>query len=254
MGPFTQTHPYSLFATFKVMARRTNISIALRSVAGQGGVFDAPRQKVPPDGGSSVCVTGKPMQIPPISTRLRATDSYFKFRSKPIPQVPNNRIAVPVSTPPLTPDDDGSSSSLSSIGSLDWRATPESLLTIFPRAAIRSSPYAKSVSVQGEGTTFDGFVLDLPRGFSGVNPRATITRTLYVDGKGADTVQLRESLVAMLDLADEHLSCKAVIIALEKSNPALSSLVHSLMYAGGSYVTQPVLEVDPAFVLVGIEI
>jgi len=133
-------------------------------------------------------------------------------------------------------------------------ATPELLLSLFPRAAIRASPYAKAISVAGEGATFDGFVLDLPRGFGGINPRASITRTLFVDGKGANTVQLRESLVAMLDLADEHLSCKAVIISLDKSNAALSGLVHSLMYAGGTFVTQPVFELDPGYVLVGIEV
>lgn len=217
------------------------------------GVFDAPRQKIPPDGGSSACVTGKPAQMSTISTRLGSIDSYFKHHSRPITTSYNN-IPIPISTPPLTPDDDTSSSSLSSVGSLDWRAAPEFLMTLFPKSTMRSSPYAKSVSVQGEGTTFDGFVLDLPRGFGGVNPKSTICRTLYVDGKGADTVQLRESLVAMLDLADEHLSCKAVIIALEKSNPALSGLVHALMYVGGSYVTESVLEVDSGYVLVGIEI
>jgi Ornithine decarboxylase antizyme len=216
------------------------------------GVFDVPRQKCPPYGGSSVCVTGKPAHVPPITTRLGTSD---QTHSVPNLFSHSNRIVVPVSTPPLTPDDDNSSGSLSSIGSMDWKATPpEFLMTLFPRAAIRVSPYAKSVSVQGEGATFDGFVLDLPHGFSGINPKAAVTRTLFVDGKGADTVKLRESLVAMLDLADEHLFCKSVIIALEKSTPTLSGLLHSLMYAGGSFVTQPVLEVDPAFVLVGIEI
>jgi len=199
-------------------------------------------------------VTGKPAHFPLIDTQIGATDSYFKSRPKPIATPRNEPFPVPVSTPPLTPDDDGSSSSFSSIGSLDWRATPELLLSLFPRAAIRASPYAKSVSVAGEGTTFDGFVLDLPRGFAGVNPKASTVRTLFVDGKGADTVQLRESLVAMLDLADEHLSCKAVVISLDKSNPALSGLMHSLMYAGGSFVTQPTFELDSGYVLVGIEI
>jgi len=253
MGPLILTHLYSLFVTSKATALKINIFTALLSVVGQGGVFDAPRHKCPPDGGSSVCVTGKPTHILPVSTQLGATDSYFQ-RHKPSTYLPINRIPVPVHTPPLTPDDDGSSSSLSSIGSLDWRAAPEFLMTLFPWAAIRVSPYATAVSVQGEGATFDGFVLDLPKGFSNVNPKATITRTLFVDGKGADTVQLRESLVAMLDLADEHLSCKAVVIALEKSNPALSALVHSLMYVGGTYVTQSILEADSAYVLVGIEI
>jgi len=252
MGPFTPTHPYSLSATFKDTAQRTNTSIALLSVAGQGGVFDAPRLKCPPDGGSSVCVTGKPAHTYPNAFKCR--DSYFHPSSKSTPFTSSNRIPVPLSTPPPLTPDDGSSSSISSIGSLDWRATPEFLLTLFPQAAIRASPYAKSVSVSADGTTFDGFVLDLPRGISGANPKANITRTLFVDGKGADTVKLRECLVAILDLADEHLSCKAVVIALEKSNPVLGNLVHSLMYAGGAYVTQPVFEVDPAHVLLGIEV
>jgi len=254
MGLSTLTHPYSLSAMSRAMARRTNIFTALRSAAGQGGVFDTPHEKCPPDGGSSVCVTGKPAQFPRINTQIGATDSYFNPQSHPIISRSNRPVPVPISTPPLTPDDDGSSSSFSSIGSLDWKVTPELLMTLFPRAAIRASPYAKSVSVAGEGTTFDGFVLDLPRGFNGVNPKACVMRTLFVDGKGANTAQLRESLVAMLDLADEHLSCKAVVISLDKSSPSLSGLVHSLMYAGGTFVTQPIFEVDPGYVLVGIEI
>jgi len=254
MGLSTLTHPFWPFATSKVMVQKTNISTALRSVAGQGGVFDAPREKCPPDGGSSVCVTGKPAQFPTINTQIGIPGSYFNSCPKLIPSRSSDPVPVPVSTPPLTPDDDSSSSSFSSIGSLDWRVSPELLMTLFPRAAIRAAPYAKSVSVAGEGTTFDGFVLDLPRGFGGVNPRACLTRTLYVDGKGADTVQLRESLVAMLDLADEHLSCKAVVISLDKANALLGGLVHSLMYAGGTFVTQPIFEVDPGYVLVGIEV
>lgn len=238
----------------KGKARKTNTSTALRSVAGQGGVFDASRRKCPPIGGSSVCVTGKPAHLPPIITQLGTADTYFHLRSKPIPLTSNSRVPVPIATPPLSPDDGSTASSLSSIGSLDLKAAPEFLITLFPRAAFRASPYAKAVSVSGEGATFDGFVLDLPRGLSGVNPKSTVTRTLFVDGKGADTVQLRESLVAMLDLADEHLSCKAVIIALKKSGQAFGHLVHSLMYAGGSFVTQPPFEVNPSFALVGIEI
>jgi len=137
---------------------------------------------------------------------------------------------------------------------MDWKNTPEFLITLFPRAAFRVSPYAKAVSVSGEGAIFDGFVLDLPQKIGGGNPKAALLRTLFVDGKDADIVQLRESLVAMLDLADEHLSCKAVVIALHKSNPAFGNIVHSLMYAGGTFVTQPPFEANPSFTLIGIEI
>lgn len=62
------------------------------------------------------------------------------------------------------------------------------------------------------------------------------------------------SIVALLDLADEHLGCEALVIALEKSSPSLSALLHSLMYVGGTVVTKPAFPVDPAYVLVGLEI
>lgn len=64
----------------------------------------------------------------------------------------------------------------------------------------------------------------------------------------------RFSIVALLDLADEHLQCSALVIALEKASSALSSLLHSLMYVGGTVVTKPDFPVDPAYVLVGLEI
>jgi hypothetical protein len=57
-----------------------------------------------------------------------------------------------------------------------------------------------------------------------------------------------------LDLADEQLDCAALVIALEKSTEGLGDLLHSLMYVGGSVVTKPPFQVDPAYVLVGLEI
>ena len=65
---------------------------------------------------------------------------------------------------------------------------------------------------------------------------------------------LAPSIVALLDLADEHLQCSALVIALEKNSPALSGLLHALMYVGGTVVTKPDFPVHPAYVLVGLEI
>lgn len=122
--------------------------------------------------------------------------------------------------------------------------------------------YAKNVSISspGLGTTFEGIVLSLPG-----KPR-----TLYVDGKSAQSVNLRErfaliclvldvisfyaSIVALLDLADESLNCSALVIALERSSAQLGDVLHSLMYVGGTVVTRPPFQVNPAFVLVGLEI
>ncbi|KAJ3016270.1 hypothetical protein NUW54_g840 [Trametes sanguinea] len=79
-------------------------------------------------------------------------------------------------------------------------------------------------------------------------------KTFYVDGKYAADVNLRESIVALLDLADEQLECNALVIALERSSPVLGDLLHSLMYVGGTVVTKPPFPVDPSYVLVGMEI
>lgn len=60
--------------------------------------------------------------------------------------------------------------------------------------------------------------------------------------------------MALLDLADEQLECTGLVIALERSSPALSETLHALMYVGGTVVTAPPFEVHPAFVLVGMEL
>jgi len=91
-----------------------------------------------------------------------------------------------------------------------------------------------------------GVVLDLPnRG-----------RTLYVgvDGGSIGAVGLRESVVALLDLASDSLECTALVIVLERTSPTLGALLHALMYVGGTVVTKPPFQVDSAYVLVGLEI
>jgi len=119
-------------------------------------------------------------------------------------------------------------------------------MTIFPRNGVGALPYSRSVAISAPnlGAAFDGVVLQLPG-----KPK-----TLYVDGKSAQSVSIRESIVALLDLADESLECSALVIVLERSSPSLGKILHSLMYIGGTVVTKPPFEVDPAFVLVGMEI
>jgi len=120
------------------------------------------------------------------------------------------------------------------------------LMTIFPRQGLSAAPFSRGVAISAPniGVAFDGVVLQLPN-----KPK-----TLYVDGKSAQSVSIRESIVALLDLADESLECSALVIVLERSSPALGKILHSLMYVGGTVVTKPPFEVDPAFVLVGLEI
>jgi len=119
-------------------------------------------------------------------------------------------------------------------------------MTLFPKDGLKALPCARRISISAPNLSaeYDGVVLQLPG-----KPK-----TLYVDGKRAAAVNLRESIVALLDLADESLGCNGLVIALERSSPNLSNILHSLMYVGGTVVTKPPFQVDPAFVLVGLEI
>ncbi|KAA1472951.1 hypothetical protein DENSPDRAFT_779014 [Dentipellis sp. KUC8613] len=169
----------------------------------------------------------------------------FGIQSRVAPQ-PIKRQPVQyahnLATPPLTPDD-GSDEASPVKQSGD---ALELLTTLFPFEGAKALPYAKSVCISSPdvGKAFDGVVVELPG-----KPK-----TLYVDAKSAEIVNLRESIVALLDLADEHLECGALVIALEKTSASLGDVLHSLMYVGGTVVTKPPFQVDPAYVLVGLEI
>ncbi|KAF9531589.1 ornithine decarboxylase antizyme-domain-containing protein [Crepidotus variabilis] len=232
------------------------------------GAFDAPKSKCPPDRGSSNWVTASsasyfpykytdsPLSTPsssPSSTRSDCSDSSLSSINHPLQAAASIRsISIRAnsdSTPPLTPDnssilsqsDDGSlSDSVGEKDALDF------LMTVFPHNGLSVLPHAKSVSISAPnmGVDFNGIVLHAPG-----KPK-----TLYVDGKSAQFVNLRESIVALLDLADEQLECTSLIIVLERSAPNLGSVLHSLMYIGGTVVTMPLYKVDPGFVLVGLEI
>jgi len=119
-------------------------------------------------------------------------------------------------------------------------------MTLFPRHGLSALTHSKSVAISAPnmGVEFYGVVLHVPG----------TPKTFYVDGKSAQSVNLRESVVALLDLADEQLGCDSLVIVLERSSPHLATILHSLMYVGGNVVTKPLYPVDHAYVLVGLEI
>lgn len=260
-----------------------SITIPLRSLADLGGIFDTPKEKCPPDGGSSGCVTGSPASSFFSSSPQSTFERHHIYNSKPqhnlvYPLTPENSFSdfsssseslplpstvasIPIPTkntsrlpahnlitPPYTPEDSGGvgGSTLGSISAKQSSAALDFLTTLFPRSGLSALPYAKSVNITSPAlkTAWEGIVLDLPND----------QRTLYVHGKNVEQVELRESIVALLDLADEHLECTAFVIALEKAALGLGEILHSLMYVGGTVVTKPPFGVDPAYVLVGIEI
>ncbi|KAH7108309.1 ornithine decarboxylase antizyme-domain-containing protein [Auriculariales sp. MPI-PUGE-AT-0066] len=150
-------------------------------------------------------------------------------------------------TPPLTPDNGpASAGGMARLVQKMLRTRPHSTFSASSSHATLCAPcpHASSIkiNISGLGTVWDGVILDL-------NGK----KTLYVNGKGAEHVQLRESIVALLDLADEQFGCSAFVIALDRSSSALGDLIHSLMYVSGTIVTHPPFAVDPAYVLVGIE-
>jgi len=184
-------------------------------------------------------VTGSPASV---FSAASNNNSYFYSPSFPR-SIPHR--SPDLATPPLTPDN-GSPLSSAAVCNNHQKDALDFLMAIFPRHALAALPYSRSVAISAPniGAAFDGVVLQLPG-----RPK-----TLYVDGKSAQSVSIRESIVALLDLADESLECSALVIALDRSSPALGKILHSLMYVGGTVVTKPPFEVDPAFVLVGLEI
>lgn len=123
-----------------------------------------------------------------------------------------------LNTPPPTPDSTPSTASSSSpgngprvggsmskISSRQRQDALDFLTTLFPRSGISALPHAKSVRITsaemgvdpGNGFVFEGVVLDLPG-----RPK-----TLYVDGKGAENIKLRERYVCQLCLP--YLCCGA---------------------------------------------
>ncbi|KAF9927951.1 hypothetical protein FBU30_002739 [Linnemannia zychae] len=78
---------------------------------------------------------------------------------------------------------------------------------------------------------------------------------LFLRGNGWDEMDIRESVVAALDLAEEQLGCQTVHLCLEKSNPNLAKLVRTLMYAGFEMVHPDVLaHTDPKYLVLGMDL
>ena len=218
MGPSLATLlPVYLLCAISKAPTTCTITL-LRSLVDQGGAFDVPNGKCPPDRGSSVCVTGSRAQSTKSTSNItlfdRSTSSESKFAESIIyPPTPpadqelpsNDYMSIPLSstptdiprprvvpplhqlaTPPLSPDNSDNEGvndekQFSSQDALDF------LLTIFPHEGMKALPYAKSVAISAPnlGATFDGVILELP----GTH------KSLYVDGKSAQSVSLRERYV-----------------------------------------------------------
>ncbi|KAJ7733759.1 ornithine decarboxylase antizyme-domain-containing protein [Mycena maculata] len=212
------------------------------------GGFDVPKPKCPPDRGSSDCVTGSPASISnsPYFSNYYPPSVHSNPRPIPPSRSASSGTSPDLATPPLTPDIGSDGRPSPAVSDKNQKDALDFLMTVFPHHGVGALAYSRSVAISAPnlGAAFDGVVLQLPG-----KPK-----TLYVDGKSAQSVSIRESIVALLDLADESLECSALVIVLERSSPSLGKILHSLMYVGGTVVTKPPFQVDPAFVLVGLDI
>ena len=133
------------------------------------------------------------IQYPPTPPPEQGSpDSPSRFNiSPPLPSVdpqeivhkPSNNSGL-VTPPPSLEDREGG---VSAISAKQIEATLDFLTTLFPWSALSAMSHAQGVSVSSAnlGTAFDGVILDLPEK----------TKTLYIDGKNAQHVNLRERQV-----------------------------------------------------------
>ncbi|GJJ73640.1 hypothetical protein EMPS_05998 [Entomortierella parvispora] len=78
---------------------------------------------------------------------------------------------------------------------------------------------------------------------------------LFLRGNGWDDMDIRESVVAALDLAEEQLGCQTVLLCLEKNDPSIAKLVRTLMYAGFEMVHPAVLpNANPKYLVMGMDL
>jgi hypothetical protein len=75
-----------------------------------------------------------------------------------------------------------------------------------------------------------------------------------MDDACSNLLKLKDSVVALIDLATETLACSSLVIALDKDSPNLNDILHAMMYVGGTIVAKPPFIVNPNKILVGLEL
>ena len=163
---------------------------------------------------------------PPLSaTSASPSDSFILSR---FANAVNSKSAAAPAL--LTPPAEEESRTALSLGTAAPTPVGTQLLAdVFPsHASVHQLP-AQSVDLSDlVGAGWQGAAVD--------NPVAG-TRTLYVGGGELSDVELRESIIAVLERAEEELGCSGVVLALERGTQDLSNVVHQLMYLGCTVVS-----------------
>jgi len=150
------------------------------------------------------------------------------------------------------------------LGNPSLSESADTLDAATPAAAVVNSAMPPRVDATLTITTHDderniwsGFLLSADQNNSAAP--AAAGPTLVLRGGNWDTVDLRESIVAVLELAD-ILECASVVVCLPRkfSDRAadLKRLIHDFMYVGFEVVSQPfgVIGNKDMYIMVGAEV
>ncbi|KAK9687083.1 hypothetical protein K7432_014922 [Basidiobolus ranarum] len=66
--------------------------------------------------------------------------------------------------------------------------------------------------------------------------------------------EFRETIMSILELAEEFLHCDKLVVCLEKQLPDSPNLIRAFMYAGFEMVHPSVYSQNPKYILLGYEI
>lgn len=160
---------------------------------------------------------------------------------------------------PASPSFSSSSSSSSSDISLSSDAVDTS--SYFDQNnphVLLTSIFSPGCPVLSAPNTVQPFVEDIWVGAVVTNAQEE-TKTLYAKARnsdGFDQVNLKESVMELIEVAEEQFECTGVVLCLEKSSSDLKELIHSLMYVGGTVIPPNLsnMAYRSDYVLVGIEI
>ncbi|GAA5987833.1 hypothetical protein JCM10908_007234 [Rhodotorula pacifica] len=146
--------------------------------------------------------------------------------------------AFGLSTPPASP-------ARSSFGGVRHLSLLEQVFA--PTASIHNLPSSEVQLDDLLGSGWTGSVVE--------NPIAG-TRTLYLAGKVLSDVELRDSIVQVVERAEEEYGCDALVLALNKKTEGLGDLLHQLMYVGCTVVSNHDNTGEPNddYLLLGMEL
>ncbi|CAG8533092.1 13177_t:CDS:2, partial [Racocetra persica] len=97
--------------------------------------------------------------------------------------------------------------------------------------------------VQQHDYKWEGFVMN------------SMNSVLFLKDNGLNVVELKESIVAVLELAEECLKCNSVVVCLDKKSPHLSTLIRGFLYVGFELVMPGTFNHNSNdFLLVGMEL